>query len=161
MLLLQSNFILKSLSVFSVFCVSFSWALPTQSSFTEISSFTIPRPPSGMFFDEEGSSLLYVLCGTQTNGDHYLYAFTTEGAEQCSITIPQAVGISRVDGFYIVNDKAYLVDSQGPIYAGTSPERLGGSVYEVEWTDPCGCTSSTCASTSVTWSPTVTNQWSL
>jgi len=141
--------------------LSLSYALPTKSSFNEIMSFAIPRSPSGMFFDEDGSSLLYVLCGTQTNEDHYLYAFTTEGDEECVITIPQAAGMSRVDGFYIVDDKAYIVDSQGPIYAGTSPDRLGGSVYEVEWTDPCGCSSGACTSTSSTWSPTVIKQWSL
>lgn len=69
--------------------------------------------------------------------------------------------MSRVDGFYIVADKTCIVDSQGPIYEGTSPERLGGSFYEIDWTDPCGRKNGTCDSTSATWSPTVTNQWSL
>ena len=36
------------------------------------------------------------------------------------MTIPESVGMTRVDGFYIVGDKAYIVDSQGPIYSSTS-----------------------------------------
>lgn len=71
--------------------------------------------------------------------------------------------MSRVDGFFITQDdsKAYIVDSQGPIYAEESDQYLGGSLYEVEWTDPCGCSSGTCSSSSVEWSPTVTNTWTL
>lgn len=137
-------------------------ALPTPSVVNEIASFTVPRSPSGLFFDEAASQLLYVLCGTQTNGDHYLYVMTTDGAEQCLITIPTAVGMSRVDGFYITHDnaKAYIVDSQGPIWADDEG-RLGGSVYQVDWVDPCGCDTGTCTSTSVEWFPSVTEQWSL
>jgi hypothetical protein len=95
--------------------------------------------------------------------DHYLYAYTTDGEERCLITIPQSVGMSRVDGFYITheNTKAYIVDSQGHIYEGDEG-RLGGSVYQVDWTNPCGCTSDgSCSSTSATWTPTVTQSWSI
>ena len=158
MLLSQKSTFFERLLIISAWVASFAVALPTPAVVTEITSFAVPRSPSGMFFDEP-SNLLYVLCGTNTNGDHYLYAFSTEGVEQCAITIPEAVGMSRVDGFYIVGDKAYIVDSQGPIYADAG--RLGGSVYEIEWTDPCGCGSGTCESTAVNWSPTVTKQWSL
>eukprot|EP00416_Gambierdiscus_australes_P017874 CAMPEP_0171064830 /NCGR_PEP_ID=MMETSP0766_2-20121228/6512_1 /TAXON_ID=439317 /ORGANISM="Gambierdiscus australes, Strain CAWD 149" /LENGTH=806 /DNA_ID=CAMNT_0011520897 /DNA_START=45 /DNA_END=2465 /DNA_ORIENTATION=- len=133
---------------------------PTKGTVTEVSSFTVPKSPSGMFFFTE-QSLLYILCGTQTNGDHYLYAYTTAGQQRCFITIPQAVGMTRVDGFYIVGSVAYIVDSQGPIYASTAG-KLGGSVYQVEWTNPCSCSSgATCSSSSATWSPTVTKTWSL
>ena len=66
----------------------------------QVNSFGIPRSPSGMFYDDE-TDLLYVLCGTQTNGDHYLYAVTPDGESLCEITIPDAAGMSRVDGFYI------------------------------------------------------------
>ncbi|CAB9523412.1 tyrosinase [Seminavis robusta] len=143
--------------------LTMTMALPAAGSVTEISSFGIPASPSGMFFDDE-SGLLYILCGTRTNGDHSLYAYTTEGDQRCFITIPQSVGMSRVDGFYITpdNNKAYIVDSQGPIYAPQGENYLGGSVYEVDWTNPCGCSSDgTCTESSVTWTPTVSQSWSL
>ena len=54
----------------------------------------------------------------------------------------------RVDGFYIVDSKAYIVDSQGPIYPSTSG-KLGGSVYEVDWTNPCGRAAGTCSASTV------------
>ena len=111
-----------------------------------------------MFYDSV-SGLLYILCGTSTNGDHYIYAYTTSGTQQCMITIPSASSMSRVDGFYIVGSDAYIVDSQGPIYAST---KLGGSVYKVAWSNPCGCSSGgTCTATTASWSPTVTKTWTL
>lgn len=99
---------------------------------------------------------LWILCGTDTNGAHYLYAYTLAGVQKCFITIPQAVGMSRVDGFYISGSTAYIADSQGPIYASTAG-KLGGSVYAVQWTNPCGCTSdgTSCTSSTATWSPTI------
>ncbi|KAL3931474.1 MAG: hypothetical protein SGBAC_011291, partial [Bacillariaceae sp.] len=153
MFLKQSLFFLLTLLPTSVL------ATPTLGTVTQIQSFSVPRSPSGLFFDEQVSGLLYVLCGTSTNGDHYIYAYTIDGIQQCLITIPQAVAMSRVDGFYIVNNEAYIVDSQGPIYADSG--RLGGSVYEVTWNDPCGCASGTCSASSVQWSPTVLRQWSI
>lgn len=132
-------------------------AAPTAGTFTQKSSFTIPKSPSGMFYDAT-SDLLYILCGTNTNGDHYIYAYTTSGTQKCLITIPTASSMSRVDGFYIVGSDAYIVDSQGPIYTAT---KLGGSVYKVAWTNPCSCSSGTCTSTTASWSPTVTKTWTL
>ena len=70
------------------------------------------------------------------------------------MTIPEAVGMTRVDGFYIVGDEAFIVDSQGPIYANDAG-RLGGSIYVVDWTNPCECADGVCAKNDVTWSPTV------
>lgn len=134
--------------------------LPAASDFYLIDTFSISRSPSGLFFDDT-SGILYALAGTSTNGDHALYAVDLQdGSTLCSITIPQAVGMSRVDGFYITQDMAYIVDSQGPIYADTEG-RLGGSVYQVSWTDPCACSDGACSSSQVTWSPTVLQQWSL
>lgn len=133
-------------------------AAPTAGTFTQKSSFSIPKSPSGMFFDAT-SGLLYILCGTATNGDHYIYAYTTSGEQKCLITIPTASKMSRVDGFYIVGSEAYIVDSQGPIYA--SQGKLGGSVYKVTWSNPCSCSSGTCTSTTASWSPTVTKTWTL
>ena len=75
-------------------------------------------------------SLLYVLCGTRTNGDHTLYAYTATGERRCTVTIPTAAGMSRVDGFHISHerDRAYIADSQGPIYAAEAG-KLGGSAW--------------------------------
>lgn len=135
--------------------------LPQRSQVNEKSSFSLSKPPSGMFYDKT-TTLLHVLCGTDTNKDHYLYAYTKDGTEKCLMTIPEAVGMTRVDGFYIVGERAFIVDSQGPIYASTAG-KLGGSVYEVEWkTHPCGCTAQgTCSSSSVSWTPKVVNNWAL
>jgi len=78
--------------------------------------------------------------------------------QQCFITLPagDAAQMSRVDGFQIVGDTAYIVDSQGPIHATS----LGGSVYSMPWTNPCGCTAAgTCTTPIATWTPTVTKKW--
>mmetsp|Transcript_29867 Transcript_29867/g.70403 ORF Transcript_29867/g.70403 Transcript_29867/m.70403 type:complete len:364 (+) Transcript_29867:293-1384(+) len=139
-----------------------SQAAPVRGTVTEVSSFSVSEAPSGMFH-YEAQDLLYVLCGTQTNGAHTLYAMTTGGEELCEITIPEAAGMSRVDGFWIDADggSAFIVDSQGPIYASEAG-KLGGSVYEVEWSNPCGCgADATCAQSTATWNPTVTKNWAL
>ena len=132
-----------------------------EGSYTSTSSFTIPSDPSGMHWNPT-EEILYILSGTQTNGEHYLYAYTEDGTLRCSMTIPQSVGMSRVDGFYISSDNslAYIVDSQGPYYAGTTGS-LGGSLYEMTWDDPCSCMMGDCAEDSVTWTPTLSRQWSL
>ena len=136
-------------------------AAAIQSTVTAKSSISIDKAPSGMFYDPT-TTLLHVLCGTATNADHYLYTYNTDGTQQCLITIPESVGMTRVDGFYIVGNKAYISDSQGPIYS-TTAGKLGGSVYQVDWsTHPCGCTSDgKCSSSSVEWIPTVLKNWAL
>ena len=131
-------------------------AAAAPGSAVEVFNVKLGKSPSGMYY-YPAQGLLYVLCGTATNSDHYLYAYSLAGAQQCLITIPQAVGMSRVDGFTInaAGTKAYIADSQGPIYASTM---LGGSIYELVWDNPCGCTAEgTCASTAVSWTPTITN----
>ena len=104
-----------------------------HSTVTEVNSFEIPESPSGMFCSED-EDLLYIMCGILTNGDQYLYVYTQE----CFITIPEAVGMSRTDGFYVdaAAGVAYIADSQGPIYADDGS--LGFNVYQVEWDNPCG-----------------------
>ena len=87
--------------------------------FFAITSFAVPKSPSGMFYNP-ADDLLWVLCGTNTNGEHYLYGYTLAGVQKCSITIPSSVGMSRVDGFHIKDGNAYIADSQGPIYASTA-----------------------------------------
>jgi hypothetical protein len=70
--------------------------------------------------------------------------------------------MSRVDGIFIEGTNAYIVDSQGPIYASESG-KTGGSVYQVDWsTHPCSCTSSgSCGSSAVSWTPTITKNWAI
>jgi NAD(P)H-flavin reductase len=133
----------------------------TAGTVTSISSFQVDQSPSGMFYNP-AHKLIYVLCGTQTNGDHRLFGYTTDGAKRCDITIPQSAGMSRVDGFHIVGSTAYIVDSQGPIYAA-EPGKLGGSLYAVEWSNPCDCNSEgVCTTPAVTaWSPVVNKTYTL
>ena len=50
--------------------------------------------------------------------------------------------------------------AQGPIYASTAG-KLGGSIYATTWTNPCGCADGSCASETVTWTPTVTKQYTI
>lgn len=60
-----------------------------------MNSFEIPESPSGMFYYKD-EDLLYIMCGTLTNGDQYLYVYTWFGTQECFITIPEAVGLSRI-----------------------------------------------------------------
>ena len=112
----------------------------TVGTASRIASFAVPKSPSGMHY-QASDDLLWIICGTNTNGDHYLYAYSTAGAQKCAVTIPTSVGMSRVDGFEISADgsTAYIVDSQGPIYAAAAG-MLGGSIYAMPWTNPCACT---------------------
>ena len=130
----------------------------TVGTATQILSFSVPKSPSGMHYFAK-QDLLWIICGTNTNGDHYLYAYTTSGSQKCAITIPASVGMSRVDGFEISADgtTAYIVDSQGPIYAATAG-MLGGSIYSMPWTNPCACTWQACSNSIVTWTPTITSK---
>lgn len=146
---------LQAFAVFAIYLGGCADAA-TAGTLTEVTSFSLPKSPSGMFF-YASQDLLYVLCGTQTNGDHYLYGFTTAGVQKCFITIPAASKMARVDGFYIVGSDAYVVDSQGPMHATS----LGGSIYKVDWTNPCACSSGDCATATATWSPVVTGKWTL
>ena len=88
---------------------------PSTCTVTKINSFSVLNSPSGLFYDTDEEALL-VFCGTVTNGDQYLYAYTSAGALTHSITIPASVGISRGDGIFIDGDKAYISDSQGPMW---------------------------------------------
>ena len=47
------------------------------------------------------------------------------------ITIPASVGISRGDGIFIDNNKAYISDSQGPMWIEEGS--MGANLFEVEW----------------------------
>lgn len=135
----------------------FALGRPMAGTVTSVGSFKMRKAPSGLFYHAE-HNLLYIICGTKTNGPQYLYAYTTGGIRRCSITIPANVGVSRADGFAIAGGSAYIADSQGPLYANTAG-MLGGSVYVVKWDNPCGCTSaSTCAKTEVSWSPPIVSK---
>merc|ERR1712050_1284 len=91
-------------------------------------------------------------------GDHYLYAYNSARVRECLITIPEEVGLSNVDGFSIDGSSAYFADSLGPTYA-TSPDKWGGSVYRVDWIDPCSCSAGTCEAHVAVWKPTKTKEW--
>ena len=97
---------------------------------TKINSFSVLNSPSGLFYDTDEGALL-VFCGTITNGNQYLYAYTTEGTLTYGITIPASVGISRGDGIFIDGDKAYISDSQGPMWIDEGSK--GANLFEVEW----------------------------
>jgi hypothetical protein len=103
---------------------------PSTCTVTKINSFSVLNSPSGLFYDATEQALL-VFCGTVTNGDQYLYAYTTAGELTYDITIPASVGISRGDGIFIANDKAYISDSQGPMWV--SEGSMGANLFEVEW----------------------------
>jgi hypothetical protein len=158
-------------------------AAPAWSKAKSLWKFTAPKSPSGLFFDQKHTRLMHVLCGTQTNNDHYIYVFSlgaqNSGPEkqECLITIPKAAGMSRVDGIHIHKNKAgqrvmLIADSQGPMHTGVAGT-LGGSLYEVDFsTHPCGCKdvdplvggtagASPCATASATWSPTLLRTWKL
>ena len=103
---------------------------PSICPVTKINSFSVLNSPSGLFYDTDEQALL-VFCGTVTNGDQYLYAYTTEGTLTHDITIPASVGISRGDGIFIDGDKAYISDSQGPMWIDEGSK--GANLFEVEW----------------------------
>ena len=107
-------------SMLFLLCALPALAVPAGTA-TAITSFAVPKSPSGMFYNP-ADDLLWVLCGTNTNSEHYLYGYTLAGVQKCAITIPSSVGMSRVDGFHINGGKAYIADSQGPIYTSTSGE---------------------------------------
>jgi len=103
---------------------------PGTCSLTKINSFSVLNSPSGLFYDVNEGALL-VFCGTITNGDQYLYAYKTDGTLTHDITIPASVGISRGDGIFIDNIKAYISDSQGPMWIEEGS--MGANLFEVEW----------------------------
>lgn len=111
--------------------------LPLQGRVAEVMSFSVPRAPSDMCY-HDALDLLLVLCGSVANGEHRVYAYAPNGDGKCMITIPASAGFSFLDGLYIAGNTAYLADSQGPMYSATSG-RLGASLYQVEWNNPCAC----------------------
>ena len=134
----------------------------TATAETRISggSFTVANghAPSGLFYHNE-TRHLWVLCGTSTNGDQYLYKYSSTVASgaaslSCSVTIPQSsTKFSRTDGFFIDGSFAYIADSQGPMHVASGS--LGHNLYQVAWTsDPC--TSSSSSSTTGTTTSTTT-----
>ena len=74
---------------------------------------------------------LFVFAGTITNGEQYLYVYTTSGVLEYFITIPSSVGISRGDGIFIDSEYAYIADSQGPMWLDSGS--LGKNLLKVNW----------------------------
>jgi hypothetical protein len=80
------------------------------------------------------------------------YGFrNTEGA----LTIPSSAQYSRMDGFFIEGNYAYIADSQGPIYANSYPSK-GKNVYQIAWDNPCGGPVETVATTPASGAVTAT-----
>ena len=97
---------------------------------TLVNSFSSVNSPSGMFYSASDDRLI-VFAGTSTNGDQFIYVYTTAGDLDYEITIPASFGISRGDGIFIEGSTAYIVDSQGPIWVDSGS--LGVNLLEVEW----------------------------
>ncbi|MFY0674796.1 MAG: esterase-like activity of phytase family protein [Bacteroidia bacterium] len=98
--------------------------LADDGSVTKVKDIPVSDSPSGLFAHEDGT--LYVLTfGT-------IYRFTTDGTQNCSIEIPNGLGMTRPDGIFIdsKNEYIYLADSQGPL-------NNGYSLYKIAWTAPC------------------------
>ncbi|MEO0561692.1 MAG: hypothetical protein AAF125_06245 [Chloroflexota bacterium] len=97
--------------------------LPIQ----EVSRFSVPTSPSGLFAHSDGTLYVVTMQGSQV-----VYRYTMDGELLCAIDLPSELGMTRPDGIYITSDDAnvYLADSQGPLFGGYSMYRIG-------WTDPC------------------------
>ena len=94
-----------------------------------IETWDVGMSPSGLFAHPDGQVYM-----TTVGADQYILRFgISDGTLNCAIRIPAALNVTRSDGVYITTDDStlYLVDSQGPIYDGSS-------LYEIAWTDPCG-----------------------
>lgn len=93
-----------------------------------IETWDVGMSPSGLFAHSNGQ--VYV---TTVGADQYILRFSiADGTLNCAIRIPEALNVARSDGVYITADDTtlYLVDSQGPMFDGSS-------LYEITWTDPC------------------------
>lgn len=102
----------------------------SDCSITLINSFSTLNSPSGLFYDLT-EDRLFVFAGTITNGEQYLYVYTTSGVLEYFITIPSSVGISRGDGIFIDSEYAYIADSQGPMWLDSGS--LGKNLLKVNW----------------------------
>ena len=102
-------------------------SLDGGETITEISEFTVPSPPSGLYAHSDGS-LYMVTVGGGADG-LMIYRYSTEGELLCELAIPGSLGMTRPDGIFIDedNDMVYIVDSQGPLFGGHSLYRLPGT----------------------------------
>ena len=92
----------------------------------EISGFSAGISPSGLFAAADGT--LYMVAVDGTGGDQFIYNFTTDGTQNCILTIDSSISIARSDGIYIDNaeEYVYIADSQGPLFDGYS-------LYRIPW----------------------------
>ena len=98
--------------------------LHSNGDMTRGDEFAVGESPSGLFAHEDGS--IYVLTFSS------ILRFNTSGANTCTVSIPEGLGMTRPDGIYIdsSNEYIYIADSQGPINGGYS-------MYKILWTQPC------------------------
>lgn len=102
----------------------FEITLKADGSVVKVNEFPVPDSPSGLFAHPDGT--LYVLTFKS------IYRFNNAGVQNCKISIPNDLGMTRPDGIYIdnKNEYIYLADSQGPL-------KNGYSLYKIAWTQPC------------------------
>ncbi len=108
--------------------------LEAGTTVTQIDEFQVSQgwSPSGLFAHADGSLYIVSMRGGGQEGDQMIFQYGTGGTALCAITIPASLGMTRPDGIYMdsANEFIYLVDSQGPIYDGSS-------LYRIPWADPC------------------------
>jgi hypothetical protein len=99
---------------------------------TKIDDFPVAGSPSGLFAHSDGTLYVSSMSGGGGSGGQMIYRYQTDGTLLCAITIPSELGMTRPDGiaFDSTDEYVYLVDSQGPIYDGSS-------LYKIAWTNPC------------------------
>ncbi len=99
---------------------------------TKIDEFPVAGSPSGLFAHADGTLYIVSMSGGGSDGGQMIYRYQTDGTLLCAITIPSDLGMTRPDGiaFDSADEYVYIVDSQGPIYDGSS-------LYKIAWTNPC------------------------
>jgi len=99
---------------------------------TQIDEFPVAGSPSGLFAHADGTLYVVSMSGGGQGVGQMIYRYQTDGTLLCAITIPSELGMTRPDGiaFDSADEYVYIVDSQGPIYDGSS-------LYKIAWTNPC------------------------
>lgn len=114
--------------------IALDLSLNEGESVTKVDEFQLLQgwAPSGLFAHADGTLYIVSMSGGGQAGGQMIFRYQTDGTLLCTITIPSELGLTRPDGIYIdsADEYIYIVDSQGPIYGGSS-------LYKVAWDDPC------------------------
>ena len=110
-------------------------SLDEGETVTQVDEFMLLQgwAPSGLFAHADGTLYVVSMSGGGQAGSQMIFRYQTDGTLLCTLSIPAELGMTRPDGIYIdsADEYLYLVDSQGPIYDGSS-------LYRITWTQPCG-----------------------